>query len=132
MKWKKQHYWRLWAVFKQPCKFWKIDWRRHLFRWKSRRCWENLRKVVKKNSLTDVKLLYEACLSYLDKWMKTFKKFQCLNWMNLDNIKECKLDDLLAFILYLKEKGIVDDVQLFDQYGNLKSCLPQKIVLTLS
>ena len=72
-------------------------------------------KVVKKNNLTDVKLLYEACISYLDKRMKTFDEFQCFNLMYLDNIKECKLDDLLAFILYLKEKVIVDDVQLFDQ-----------------
>ena len=46
--------------------------------------------------------------------------------INLDNIIECKLDDLLAFILYLKEKGIVDDLQLFDQYSNLKSFVQDK------
>ena len=45
----------------------------------------------------NVKLEYEACISYLEKW------------------------------LYLKEKGIiVDDVQLFDQYNNLKSFVQDK------
>ena len=70
--------------------------------------------------------IYEACISYLEKWLKTFDEFQCFNWMYLDNIKEGKLDDLLPCILYLKDKGIVDDVQLFDQYNNLKSFVQDK------
>ena len=76
--------------------------------------------------MADVKLVYEACITYLEKLLKTFVEFQCFNWMYLDNIIECKLDGLLAFILYLKEKGIVDDLQLFDQYSNLKSFVQDK------
>ena len=71
--------------------------------------------------------IYEACISYLEKWLKTFDEFQCFNWMYLDKIKDCKFDDLLACILYLKEKGIiVDYVQFFDQYAILNHFLHDK------
>ncbi|XP_025029754.1 uncharacterized protein LOC107326422 [Python bivittatus] len=69
----------------------------------------------------EIKLVYEECIKYLERWLKPLDEFHCFSWMCLDARKNISFDELLPCILYLKEMGItVDDVQLFDQYCRLK------------
>uniref|UniRef100_A0A8C4S9U8 HAT C-terminal dimerisation domain-containing protein n=1 Tax=Erpetoichthys calabaricus TaxID=27687 RepID=A0A8C4S9U8_ERPCA len=73
------------------------------------------------------KSIYQACISYLEKWKAPFAEFQCFQWMFLDRMKDISFHALLPCVQYLKEKGIdLDNASLFDQYRNVKSFAEQQ------
>ena len=70
------------------------------------------------NFFFEVANLYEICLEYLCKRMKSVEEFACFKWMTLNEIPRWK--DIEPCLEYLIDKGKVDDAKCFDRICNLK------------
>ena len=86
------------------------------------------------NFLSEVANLYERCLEYLCKWMKSIEEFACFKWMTLNEIPIWK--DVEPCLEYVIGKVVdVDDAKCFDQICNLKqfveSYLPEEEFIKL-
>ena len=65
--------------------------------------------------ISDVSVLYQSCVEYLDKWTTLFEEFQCFDWVLLwqtvtwDKIEPC--------VEYLLHKNVdINEAKLFDHY----------------
>ena len=68
--------------------------------------------------ISDVAVLYQSCVEYLDKWTTLFEEFQCFDWMLLlQTVTWEKIEPCVEYLLY---KNVdINEAKLFDQYQNL-------------
>ena len=51
--------------------------------------------------ISDVSVLYQSCVEYLDKWTTLFEEFQCFNWMLLlQTVKWEKIEPCVEYLLH--------------------------------
>lgn len=69
---------------------------------------------------TEISLVYESTMQYLQKWMVQYKDFSVFKWMKLDGIPTW--EEVEQTLIFLNETTTVkiDDVKCFDQFANFR------------